>query len=158
MNLKPTGPNLVTIECWAESKELVPVYAHAAEDAGCDLRANISEPVTVPPGEIVWIPTGFHLALPEGICALQCSRSGLACHHGLILVDQPGVIDPGYRGEVMCPMLNVSHEPYTLYPLERLCQLVILPFITAIWSVVGSLDELPPSSRGAGGYGSTGCM
>ena len=155
MNLKPTGPNLVTIECKVEDPKLLPKYAHGVEDAGCDLRANIPRPLTIEPGCIVAIPTGFHLALPEGTFALQCPRSGLACHHGITLVNSPGVIDDGYRGEVYCYLINLGKLPYTIEPLERIAQLVILPYINAVWEVV---DELPPSACGTGGYGSTGCM
>lgn len=155
MNLKSTGPNFLPIECMCDSPELVPAYAHAAEDAGCDLRANISQPATIEPGRIMWIPTGLHVAIPEGVFALQCPRSGLACNHGITLANAPGVIDPGYRGEVKCAMLNVGCLDYTIKPLERVAQLVFLPFINGVLTLV---DELPPSSRGTDGYGSTGCM
>lgn len=155
MNLNPNGANLATIPYKAESPELEPKYAHGVEDAGCDLRANIQDTLTIQPGCIAWVPTGVCLAMPDGVFALQCPRSGLACNHGVTLANAPGVIDPGYRGEVKCVLINHGPRPYTVYPGERIAQLVFLPFISA---VLDAMDELPLSRRGADGYGSTGAM
>ena len=130
----------------------VPIYKHGG-DAGADMRAVIPEPVTIEPGESAWVPTGVRVAIPAGHVGLQFARSGLGCNHGICLANGVGVIDSGYRGEVKAKLLNLGHEPYTVRPLDRVCQLVIVPYVRARFWTVG---ELPDSDRGEGGYGSTG--
>lgn len=88
-------------------------------------------------------------------CRRACSRSRLSCNYGITLANAPGIIDPGYRGEIRCKLVNLSDEAYTVYPLERIAQLVFLPFVNAVFTEV---DSLPESSRGEDGYGSTGAM
>lgn len=149
------GPNLKVIPIMLDGDDLLPKYAHGVEDAGCDLRANISKSLTIEPWESAWVGTGVHLAMPEGMFALQAPRSGLSCNHGITLANAPGIIDPGYRGEIRCKLVNLSDEPYTVYPLERIAQLLFLPFVNAVFTEV---DSLPESSRGEDGYGSTGAM
>ena len=149
------SPNIQMIQAVFDSSELRPSYAHGVGDAGCDLKANIPNPINIEPWKSVWVGTGVHLAMPEGMFALQAPRSGLSCNHGITLANAPGIIDPGYRGEIRCKLVNLSDVPYTVYPLERIAQLVFLPLVNAVFTEV---DSLPESSRGEDGYGSTGAM
>lgn len=129
----------------------LPGYAHPG-DAGADLMSTVD--VTLAPGERVLVPTGIALALPPGFVALVHPRSGLAARHGLTIVNAPGTIDSGYRGEVKVLLLNTDrHEPIVLARGDRIAQLVIQRYEHAHFVEVESLDE---SARGAGGYGSTG--
>jgi dUTP pyrophosphatase len=129
----------------------LPAYAHPG-DAGADLYAR--EDVTLMPGERRLVPTGIALALPVGYVALVHPRSGLAHRSGLSIVNAPGTIDAGYRGEVQVCLVNLdSATPIELRRGDRIAQLVIQQFETATFVEV---DDLPDSSRGAGGYGSTG--
>lgn len=147
--------NIQVIQAQFDSPKLRPSYAHGVEDAGCDLKANITEPLTIEPWKSAWVGTGVHLAIPQGMFALQAPRSGLSCNHGITLANSPGIIDPGYRGEIRCKLVNLSDEPYTVHPFERIAQLVFLPFVNA---VLTNCESLPESSRGEDGYGSTGAM
>lgn len=97
--------------------------------------------------------TGVHIAMPQGMFALQAPRSGIACNKGVTLANSPGIIDPGYRGEVRCKLVNLSDEPYTVEPFERIAQLVFIPIFNVAFAEV---DELPESSRSSSGYGSSG--
>jgi len=129
----------------------LPSYAHPG-DAGADLYAR--EGVTLKPGERRLVPTGIALALPEGYVALVHPRSGLAHRSGLSIVNAPGTIDAGYRGEVQVCLVNLDPAtPIELRRGDRIAQLVIQQFETASFVEV---DDLPDSARGAGGYGSTG--
>lgn len=130
----------------------MPIYMHAG-DAGADMRADISEPVTIEPMGSAWVGTGVRVAIPDGFVGLQFPRSGLGCNHGICLANGTGVIDSGYRGEIRAKLLNLGPEPFTVNPGDRVCQLVIVPFARAAFVPV---EELPPSSRGTDGYGSTG--
>lgn len=132
----------------------VPKYAHEG-DAGADMRADIPRPLTIEPGGSAWVGTGVRVAIPDGYVGLQFPRSGLGCNHGICLANGTGVIDSGYRGEIMAKLLNLGAEPFTVLPGSRVCQLVIVPFVRARFEPVG---ELPPSERGEDGYGSTGVM
>lgn len=130
----------------------VPEYKHEG-DAGADLRAHIDGPLTIQQGESAWVPTGVRLAIPDGHVGLQFPRSGLGCNNGICLANGVGVIDSGYRGEVMAKLLNLGSEPFTVNPGDRICQLVIVPYTKAhFWTV----NELGESDRGTDGYGSTG--
>ena len=129
----------------------LPSYAHPG-DAGADLYAR--EGVTLKPGERKLVPTGIALALPEGYVALVHPRSGLAHRTGLSIVNAPGTIDAGYRGEVQVCLVNLDPAtPIELRRGDRIAQLVIQQFETATFVEV---EDLPDSARGAGGYGSTG--
>jgi dUTP pyrophosphatase len=129
----------------------LPSYAHPG-DAGADLFAR--EDMTLLPGERRLVPTGIALALPEGYVALVHPRSGLAHRSGLSIVNAPGTIDAGYRGEVQVCLVNLDPAaPIELRRGDRIAQLVIQRFETATFVEV---DDLPGSARGAGGYGSTG--
>ena len=128
-----------------------PAYAHPG-DAGADLLTTVD--VTLLPGERAMVPTGIALALPDGYVALVHPRSGLAARHGLSIVNTPGTIDAGYRGEVKVMLIN--HDPVTPVELrrgDRIAQLVVQRFERARFVEVA---ELPDSVRGEGGYGSTG--
>lgn len=129
----------------------VPGYAHPG-DAGADLHAR--ETVTLAPHERRAVPTGIAIALPDGYAALVTPRSGLARRHGLSMVNTPGLIDAGYRGEVS--VLLINHDPeqsVTLRQGDRIAQLVVLPVARARFHEV---TTLPGSHRGLGGFGSSG--
>jgi len=128
-----------------------PAYAHPG-DAGADLRSAID--LTLAPGERILVPTGVGIALPEGYVALVHPRSGLAARHGLSIVNTPGTVDAGYRGEIKVLLINTdATEPVTLHRGDRIAQLVVQRVERAVFVEV---DALPDSARGAGGYGSTG--
>jgi dUTP pyrophosphatase len=135
----------------AEGLEL-PSYASAGA-AGCDLRAAIAETLTLLPGGRTLLPTGIAVAIPPGHEGQVRLRSGLAVRHGLCLLNAPGTIDSDYRGEIQIILANLGSEPVTIARGERIVQLVIAPVARARWEPV---DELPASSRDAGGFGSTG--
>ena len=129
----------------------LPSYAHPG-DAGADLCTTVD--VSLAPGERALVPTGIGIALPHGYVALVHPRSGLAARHGLSIVNTPGTVDAGYRGEVKVMLIN--HDPVTAVELrrgDRIAQLVIQRFERARFVEVG---QLPDSVRGEGGYGSTG--
>ncbi|WP_235779235.1 dUTP diphosphatase [Sinomonas notoginsengisoli] len=128
-----------------------PSYAHPG-DAGADLRARVD--VTLGPGERALVPTGVSIALPFGYVALIHPRSGLATRHGLTVVNAPGTVDAGYRGEIAVTLLNTDvAEPLTLRRGDRIAQMVIQRVEYARFLPVGELSE---SARGSGGFGSTG--
>ena len=121
-------------------------------DAGLDLRSAVD--AVVEPGERAMIPTGVAVAIPDGHAGLVLPRSGLAAKHGLTMANAPGLIDAGYRGEVICAAVNLDREtPVKVHIGDRIAQLVVvaLPSLEPIW-----VDELPESDRGASGFGSTG--
>jgi dUTP pyrophosphatase len=129
----------------------LPAYAHPG-DAGADLVTTVD--VTLQPGERALVPTGIALALPDGYVALVHPRSGLAARHGLSIVNTPGTVDAGYRGEIKVMLIN--HDPVAPVELargDRIAQLVIQRYERARFREV---SELPASVRGEGGYGSTG--
>lgn len=129
-----------------------PAYATPCS-AGVDLKANIEEPVTLGMLERTMVPTGLYIQLPEGYEAQIRPRSGLAAKHGLSVTNSPGTIDSDYRGEVCVLLVNLSKDPFTIEPGERIAQMVIARHEHVEWEEVDQLDE---SSRGAGGFGSTG--
>nr|WP_202130084.1 dUTP diphosphatase [Rathayibacter iranicus] len=129
----------------------MPTYARPA-DAGADLHST--EDVELAPGERASVGTGVAIALPEGHAGLVVPRSGLAFMHGVTIVNSPGTIDAGYRGEIRVALLNTdSRESYRVSVGDRIAQLVIVPVVQARFTAV---DELPESVRGTGGFGSTG--
>lgn len=129
----------------------VPSQAHPG-DAGVDLYAAVG--VTLAPGERVMVPTGVAIALPDGYAAFVHPRSGLAARHGVTLVNAPGTVDAGYRGEIKVTLLNTDlREPVELRRGDRVAQLVIQRVARPVFHEVGSL---PGSARGDGGFGSTG--
>ncbi|CUR54777.1 Deoxyuridine 5'-triphosphate nucleotidohydrolase Dut [metagenome] len=129
----------------------LPSYAHPG-DAGADLRSSVD--VTLQPFERRLVPTGVALALPVGYVALVHPRSGLAARHGLSIVNAPGTIDAGYRGEIQVCLVNLdATTPIELLRGDRIAQLVIQRHETAVFDEV---DDLSATERGTGGYGSTG--
>jgi len=129
----------------------LPSYAHPG-DAGADLVTTVD--VTLAPGERALVPTGIAIALPAGFVALVHPRSGLAARHGLSIVNTPGTVDAGYRGEIKVMLINHDpREPIELHRGDRIAQLVIQRFERAAFVDV---EALPESVRGSGGYGSTG--
>jgi len=147
----PDLPHLTVDVVRLDTDLPLPSYAHPG-DAGADLLTTVD--VTLAPGERAMVPTGIALALPDGYVALVHPRSGLAARHGLSIVNTPGTIDAGYRGEVKVMLINHDpREPIELRRGDRIAQLVIQRFERARFVEVG---ELPDSARGDGGYGSTG--
>ena len=130
----------------------VPAWQTAGA-AGLDLSAGVREPLTLAPGEIALVPTGWALALPAGYEGQIRPRSGLALKKGLTLVNSPGTIDWDYRGEVQLPMINLGPAPVIISRGDRLAQLVVAKVERPDLQVV---EALPPTDRGAGGFGSTG--
>ncbi len=130
----------------------VPEYATELS-AGMDLKANINEPVSLAPLQRVLVPTGLYMALPEGTEAQIRPRSGLAAKHGVTVLNSPGTVDADYRGEIKVILVNLSDTPFVINPGERIAQMVIARHEKAEWEETESLDT---TSRGEGGFGSTG--
>jgi dUTP pyrophosphatase len=131
----------------------LPAYATPGS-AGLDLRACLDEPLVLAPGQSSLIPTGLsiHIGNP-GLAAIILPRSGLGHKHGIVLGNLVGLIDSDYQGPLMVSCWNRSQQPFTVQPLERIAQLVIVPVVQAAFRVVDSFEA---SSRGGGGFGSTG--
>jgi dUTP pyrophosphatase len=145
------GPDLDIAVVRLDPDLPLPSYAHPG-DAGADLHTTVD--VALAPGERALVPTGLSIALPDGYVALVHPRSGLAARHGLSIVNTPGTVDAGYRGEIKVMLIN--HDPVetvTLARGDRIAQLVVQRFERARFVEVG---VLPDSVRGIGGYGSTG--
>jgi len=121
--------------------------------SGMDLFASLENDVTLQPGERRLIPTAISVAIPEGFEGQVRARSGLALRNGIGLVNAPGTIDADYRGEIGVLLINFGKEPVTLHHGDRIAQLVISRVFRAVWE---EAEELPPSSRQAGGFGHTG--
>jgi dUTP pyrophosphatase len=121
--------------------------------AGFDLHAAVTEPVTLAPGERALIPTGFAMSMPPELEAQVRPRSGLAWKHGITALNSPGTIDADYRGEVKVLLINHGREPFTINRGDRIAQMVlqVVPQVR-----LAEVDELPDTSRGAGGFGHTG--
>ncbi len=130
----------------------LPLPSHATSgDAGVDLYAR--EAGTVWPGERKLVPTGIAVAVPQGYVGLIAPRSGLAIKYGISLVNSPGILDAGFRGEIHAIVINEGEEAFDYARGDRIAQLVVVPFAEQQFEVV---DELPDSDRGEGGFGSTG--
>lgn len=134
------------------SSHALPEYETMAS-AGLDLRANIEAPITLKPLERTIVKTGLYIELPIGYEAQVRPRSGLAAKKGITVLNAPGTIDADYRGEVGVILVNLSNEPFTIENGERVAQMVIARHERIEWSPV---EELSETSRGAGGFGSTG--
>jgi dUTP pyrophosphatase len=131
----------------------LPAYATPGS-AGLDLRACVSEPITLGPGDSKLIPTGLAIHLDDpGLAAVIIPRSGLGHKHGIVLGNLVGLIDSDYQGQVFVSCWNRGKEAFVVNPLERIAQLVVVPVVQVQLNVVESFEE---SSRGAGGFGSTG--
>jgi len=137
----------------ARMRDELPHYATSGS-AGLDLRACIDEPITLAPGQTELIPTGIAIHLDDpGLAAVILPRSGLGHKHGIVLGNLVGLIDSDYQGQIFVSTWNRGNTPFVLNPLERLAQLVVVPVVQVELNVVDDFDE---SSRGAGGFGSTG--
>jgi dUTP pyrophosphatase len=141
----------ITVLPHGEGLEL-PSYATPGA-AGCDLRAAIADTLTLLPGGRTLLPTGIAVAIPDGYEGQVRMRSGLAVRHGLSLLNAPGTIDSDYRGEIQVILANLGAEPVRIARGERIAQLIIAPVARARLKKV---EELPATSRDAGGFGSTG--
>ncbi|MBO5587020.1 MAG: dUTP diphosphatase [Prevotella sp.] len=143
---------MIQVKVINKGKQPLPKYA-TPQSAGMDLRANIEEAFTLKPLERKLVPTGLFISLPEGYEAQVRPRSGLALKHGITVLNTPGTVDADYRGEIGVVLVNLSNEPFTVEPGERIAQMVIAKHEQADFVVVEELDE---TERGAGGYGHTG--
>ena len=121
--------------------------------AGLDIRANISQSISLSPLERAMVPTGLYVELPEGYEMQIRPRSGLAAKHGITVLNSPGTIDADYRGEIKVILVNLSNTPFTIEPGERIAQMIVARYEQVEWQAVESLSE---TERGAGGFGSTG--
>lgn len=143
---------MIRINIINKSKHALPAYA-TPQSAGMDLRANISEAITLKPLERKLIPTGLFIELPVGYEAQIRPRSGLALKKGITVLNTPGTIDADYRGEIGVILINLSSEDFVIEDGERICQMVIAQHAQAEWVEVEVLGE---TERGAGGFGHTG--
>jgi dUTP pyrophosphatase len=142
VNVQRIGPVVVPLPCYA-----------TALAAGADLHAALAATVTLGPGERLLVPTGLLFELPAGYEAQVRPRSGLALKYGITVLNSPGTIDADYRGEVSVLLYNTGNFPYVIEPLSRIAQLVVAPVVQATFIAAESLSV---TTRGAGGYGSTG--
>jgi len=134
------------------SENALPSY-ETIGSAGMDLRADLKEPVRLPPMGRTLIPTGLFMELPQGFEAQVRPRSGLALKRGLTLLNTPGTVDSDYRGEIKCIIINLSDEIQIIEPGERIAQMVVARFEKIEWQIA---EQLGNSVRGSGGFGSTG--
>ncbi|WP_143310760.1 dUTP diphosphatase [Chitinophaga vietnamensis] len=135
-----------------KSANELPAYA-TADAAGMDLRANLETALTLQSLERTLVPTGLFIELPSGYEAQIRPRSGLAIKQGLTLLNTPGTIDADYRGEIKIIMINLSNEPQTIQPGDRIAQMIVAPFVQVALQPV---EILTSTDRGAGGFGHTG--
>jgi dUTP pyrophosphatase len=142
----------MTIKVINKSKHDLPKY-QTELSAGMDLYANIDEPITLKPLERTLVKTGLFISLPKGYEAQMRPRSGLAFKNGITVLNTPGTIDADYRGEIGVILVNLSSQDFTINDGDRIAQLVIAKYETAIWEEVENLDE---TERGEGGFGSSG--
>lgn len=142
----------IAVKVVNRSQNELPAYSTPGS-AGMDLRASLSEPVTLAPMQRALIPTGLFIALPEGYECQIRPRSGLALKHGVTVLNSPGTIDADYRGEVCVILVNLSDTPFVVNNGERICQMVVARHERVEWQVVPALDD---TERGAGGFGHTG--
>ena len=143
---------MIKIKIVNKGNQPLPEYA-TPQSAGVDLRANIDEPVELKPLSRALIPTGLHIALPEGYEAQIRPRSGLAIKKGITCLNTPGTVDADFRGEVGVILINLSAETFIVNPGERIAQMIINKFEQAEFELVKELDE---PERGEGGFGHTG--
>ncbi len=151
-SIKQDTETMIKVNVVNRGHQQLPAYA-TPQSAGMDLRANLETSITLHPMERRLIPTGLHIALPEGYEAQVRPRSGLALKHGLTVLNSPGTIDADYRGEIGVVLINLSTEDFVVNDGERIAQLVITRYEQADLVVVTELDS---TERGEGGYGHTG--
>lgn len=143
---------MVTVKVINKSENDLPMYANPGS-AGLDVRADIKEPVTLNSLERIVIPTGLYIEMPDGCECQVRPRSGLAAKHGITVLNTPGTIDSSYRGNIGVILINLSNDPFTINPGERIAQLVFAKYEQIEWDQVLFLSE---TERGEGGFGSTG--
>lgn len=143
---------MIKVNVINEGTQKLPSYA-TPQSAGLDLRANISEPITLKPLERRLIPTGLKIALPVGYEAQIRPRSGLAIKNGITVLNSPGTIDADYRGEVCVILINLSNEDFVINPSERVAQMVVAKYEQVEFQIVETLDE---TERAEGGLGHSG--
>ncbi len=144
--------NSVSIKIVNQSVNELPAYATLGS-SGMDIRASIAEPMVLQPSERALVPTGLFVEIPLGYEIQIRPRSGLAIKQGITCLNTPGTIDADYRGEIKVILINLSNEPQTIHPADRIAQMVVQKVEQVQWVQV---DELNESERGAGGFGSTG--
>jgi len=142
----------VPVKIINQSTNELPHY-QTEHSAGMDLRANLTEAISLQPGQRKLIPTGLFIELPEGYEAQIRPRSGLALKHGITVLNSPGTIDADYRGEIMVLLINLSEVEFMVAHGERIAQMIVSPYQQVRWQLTDSLTQ---TERGAGGYGSTG--
>ena len=142
----------IAVKVVNRSQNELPAYSTPGS-AGMDLRASLSEPVTLAPMQRALIPTGLFIALPDGYECQIRPRSGLALKHGVTVLNSLGTIEADYRGEVCVILVNLSDTPFVVNNGERICQMVVARHERVEWQVVPALDD---TERGAGGFGHTG--
>ena len=145
-------PKKIEVKVVNQSKNDLPTY-ETQYAAGLDLRANIEEPITLRSLERALVPTGLMMEIPVGYEGQVRPRSGLAIKHGITVLNAPGTVDADYRGEVKVILINLSNEPFTINPGERIAQMVFAKHEQAEWLPALFLSD---TDRGAGGFGSTG--
>ena len=144
---------ILRVEQLLEARDLPPPEYMTERAAGMDLRAAVTEPVTLTPGAFAVVPTGIRVAIPAGFEGQVRPRSGLAAKHGISVVNSPGTIDADYRGEVCVVLINQGREPFVVNRGDRIAQLVIAPVARARVQLAENLDD---TDRGSGGFGHTG--
>lgn len=142
----------MTVKVVNKGNNPLPEYA-TLSSAGLDVRANNAEPIVIPPLGRALVPTGLFIEIPEGYEVQVRPRSGLALKKGITVLNSPGTIDADYRGEINVILVNLSSEPFTVEAGERIAQLVLASYSRIEWEEVDALSE---TSRGTGGFGSTG--
>ena len=143
---------MIEVKVVNASKEALPAY-QTPLSAGMDLRANVTEPVLLQPGQRTLVPTGLRIELPAGYEAQIRPRSGLALKHGITVLNSPGTIDADYRGEIQVLLVNLSEQAFEIKQGERIAQMVVARHERVQWS---ESAELSDTERGAGGFGHTG--
>ena len=153
MTTSPTNPISIAVKRLPHGEDLpLPSYS-TPQSAGMDLVAALDAPLTLAPGERALVPTGLAMAIPTGYEAQIRPRSGLAAKHGITVLNTPGTIDADYRGEIRIILINLGSDPFTLRRGERVAQMIIAPVSQGALMEVNTLDT---TSRGSGGFGSTG--
>jgi dUTP pyrophosphatase len=149
----PDAAGVVRVRRWPHAGDLPLPEPATAGSAGADLRAAVATELVLAPGERGLVPTGFSVEIPAGWEGQVRPRSGLAARFGVTLLNSPGTIDSDYRGEVQVLLINLGSEPFAVRRGERIAQLVVAPAPRLRFLEV---EDLPPSARGEGGFGSTG--
>lgn len=153
MSLQPPQPLRLPVKRLPHAAGLpLPAYQTSGA-AGLDLPAAVEKPLVINPGAIALVPTGLEVAVPAGYELQIRPRSGLAVRHGIGLLNSPGTVDSDYRGEIRVVMINLGREPFTVRRGDRIAQMLLAPRPQVILEPV---DELPPTTRGSGGFGHTG--